>query len=118
MALLITTVLAVLALVAPANADIVAHPAGCPTSAFCGCGASVRVFGAPRRDLYLARAWLRFPRAAPAPGMVGARSGHVLVLESHVSGDTWMVYDANSGGRKTRLHARSIRGYSIVNPHG
>ena len=99
-----------------ARGAVVAHPAGCPARAFCGCGASVRVFGRPVRGLYLAAAWLRFPRAAHAPGMVAARSHHVMVLEQHVSGDDWLVYDANSGGHATRLHVRSIRGYAIVNP--
>ena len=37
-----------------ASAAIVAHPAGCPSRAFCGCGAAVRVFGAPIRSLWLA----------------------------------------------------------------
>jgi hypothetical protein len=91
------------------------RPSGCPRS-FCGCGASLRVFGRIVPELNLARNWLRFPRTAPAPGMVAARSGHVFVLEQHVEGDTWMAYDANSGGRATRLHARSLRGYTIVNP--
>ena len=103
--------------VAGVATQIVAHPAGCPSRAFCGCGAAVRVFGTPRRDLWLARAWLRFPRSAPAAGMVAARPGHVFVLEAHLGGDVWQVYDANSGGRATRIHARSIDGYTIVNPH-
>lgn len=96
--------------------QIVGHPPGCPRSRFCGCGAAVRVFGTPRRDLWQAAAWLRFPRAAPAPGMVAARRGHVFVLESHLSGNTWIVYDANSGGRQTRIHHRSLAGYTVVNP--
>jgi hypothetical protein len=91
------------------------RPAGCPRS-FCGCGASIRVFGRIVPGLNLASNWLRFPRTAPAPGMVAARRGHVFVLEQHVEGDTWMAYDANSGGRATRLHARSLRGYTVVNP--
>lgn len=95
---------------------VVAHPAGCPSRAFCGCGASVRVFGHPVRGLYLSSNWLRFPRASPGPGMVAARRGHVFVLEQHVQGDEWLVYDANSGGHQTRVHHRSIRGFSIVNP--
>jgi hypothetical protein len=92
------------------------RPAGCPHS-FCGCGASLRVFGRIVPGLNLASNWLRFPRAAPAPGMVAARRGHVFVLERHVEGDTWVAYDANSGGRATRIHARSLRGYTVVNPH-
>ena len=91
------------------------RPAGCPRS-FCGCGASIRVFGRIVPGLNLASNWLRFPRTAPAPGMVAARRGHVFVLEQHVEGDTWMAYDANSGGHATRIHARSLRGYIVVNP--
>lgn len=93
------------------------RPAGCPRS-FCGCGASLRVFGRIVPGLNLAANWLRFPRTSPAPGMVAARRGHVFVLEQHVEGDTWMAYDANSGGRATRIHARSLRGYIVVNPRG
>ena len=102
--------------VAAAGVSIVSHPNGCPSRAFCGCGAAVRVFGAPVRSLWLASNWLRFPRTAPAPGMVAARRGHVFVLEQHLGGNTWMVYDANSGRRQTRIHPRSIAGYAIVNP--
>jgi hypothetical protein len=91
------------------------RPAGCPHS-FCGCGASIRVFGRIVPGLNLASGWLRFPRTAPAPGMVAARRGHVFVLEQHVGGDTWMAYDANSGGHATRIHARSLRGYTVVDP--
>ena len=49
--------------------------------------------------------------------MVAARSGHVMVLMSHVDGNMWMVHDGNSGGGRTREHVRSISGYAIVNPH-
>ena len=91
------------------------RPAGCPRS-FCGCGASIRVFGHIVPGLNLASNWLRFPRTAPAPGMVAARRGHVFVLEQHLGGAMWMAYDANSGGHATRLHARSVRGYAVVNP--
>jgi hypothetical protein len=91
------------------------RPAGCPRS-FCGCGASMRVFGRIVPGLNLASNWLRFPRTAPAPGMVAARRGHVFVLERHVEGDMWMAYDANSGGHATRIHVRSLRGYTVVNP--
>lgn len=93
------------------------RPAGCPSS-FCGCGAALRVFGRIVPELNLAANWLRFPRTSPAPGMVAARRGHVFVLEQHVGGDVWMAYDANSGGHATRIHARSLRGYAIVNPRG
>jgi hypothetical protein len=93
------------------------RPAGCPSS-FCGCGAALRVFGRIVPELNLAANWLRFPRTSPAPGMVAARHGHVFVLEQHLGGDTWLAYDANSGGHATRMHARSLRGYTVVNPRG
>lgn len=100
------------------SAKTLAHPSGCPRRAFCGCGASVEVFGRPVRKLFLAANWLRFPRTVPAPGMVAARRGHVFVLRQHISGSTWLAYDANSGGRRTRVHPRSIAGFVIVDPHG
>ncbi len=93
------------------------RPSGCPHR-FCGCEASLYVFGEIRKDLNLAANWVRkFPRTQAAPGMVAARSGHVFVLMSHVEGNQWLVHDGNSGGGKTRRHVRSIAGYAIVNPH-
>lgn len=93
------------------------RPSGCP-HAFCGCGASLHIFGKIIPSLNLAANWLRFPRAAPAPGMVAARYGHVFVLEQHIGGNVWLAHDSNSGRGLTRLHARSIAGYTVVNPHG
>ena len=93
------------------------RPAGCP-SRFCGCGASLHLFGRIIPSLNLAANWLRFPRTAPAPRMAAVRPGHVFVLEQHLSGDVWLVYDSNSGGQKTRVHPRSIAGYAVVNPTG
>lgn len=100
-----------------ADATIVAHPAGCPRAAFCGCGAAVRVFGHSVRELWLAANWFKFPRTSPAPGAVAVRRHHVMVLEADLGGGVWTVYDANSGGHATRIHARSIAGYVIVDPH-
>lgn len=100
------------------DGQVVSHPAGCPWRLFCGCGASVRVFGHSIRSLWPAIEWIkRFPKAAPAPGMAAVRTHHVMILESHVAGDVWIVYDANSGGHGTRIHPRSIVGYSIRNPN-
>lgn len=105
-------------LVTPAWSQVQPHPRGCPRVAFCGCGASVHLFGKPVRELYLARNWFRFPRTSPGHNTVAVRRGHVFVLKEQVRGDVWLVWDANSGGRKTRLHHRSIRGFTIVDPHG
>ena len=96
---------------------IVSNPTGCPRTQFCGCGASVRIFGHPVRDLYLAANWFRFAHASPAPGMVAVRSHHVFVIEQ-VNGDgTVVAYDANSGGHATRIHTVSLSGYSVRDPH-
>lgn len=94
------------------------RPAGCP-HAFCGCEASLYVFGKIRPMLNVARNWrVMFPRTAPAPGMAAVRTHHVMILMSHVEGDRWLVHDGNSGHHLTREHVRSIRGYTIVDPHG
>ncbi len=93
------------------------RPPGCPPR-FCGCVASIKVFGRIRPELNLAANWLRkFPRTRPAPMMAAARWGHVMVLLEHVGGDKWKVYDGNSGGGRTRIHVRSIKGFAVVNPH-
>lgn len=104
--------------VASKAVQIVAHPEGCPRSLFCGCGAAVRIFGKPIRDLWLAANWFRFPKAAPGPGMVAVRRHHVYVIEADLGGGKVLAYDANSGGGKTRIHMRSLAGYMVVNPRG
>lgn len=93
------------------------RPAGCPYR-FCGCALSIKLFGRIIPTLNLAANWLRFPRTAPAPGMVAARRGHVFKLLAHRGGHRWQVWDANSGRGRIRIHDRSIAGYQIVNPHG
>jgi hypothetical protein len=92
-----------------------ARPSGCP-NAFCGCEASLYKFGRIIPELNLASNWRRFPRAAPAAGMAAVTGRHVMILEHHVAGDIWLVHDGNSGGHVTREHARSIAGYTIVDP--
>jgi len=95
---------------------VLPHPQGCPSRNFCGCGAAVELFGSPVKDLWSARAWLRFPRAEAASGMVAVRAHHVMVLRAHLIGPWWFVYDANGGRHLTYYHVRNIRGYTIVNP--
>lgn len=100
-----------------ALAEVVSgRPSGCPRR-FCGCWASIEIFGRIVPSLNLAANWLRFPRSQPATGMVAARRGHVFVLREHRGGKVWLVSDGNSGGGKARLHERSIAGFAIVNPH-
>jgi hypothetical protein len=101
------------------DTQIVAYPAGCPRVAFCACGAAVRLgIGSAARSLWLAANWFKFQRATPAPGMAAVRRHHVMVLEADLGGGVWRVWDANSGGHLTRIHARSLAGFAIVNPHG
>ncbi len=95
---------------------VVGHPAGCPGRAFCGCGVSVRIWGHPVREYFLAANYKKFPRATCAPGMVAARYGHAMYIEGECSGGSALVYDPNSGGHRTRVHHRSLAGYSIHNP--
>jgi hypothetical protein len=101
------------------NTEVVGRrPNGCPRE-FCGCEASLYIFGEIRRELNLASNWIRkVPRTTPAPGMVAARNHHVMVLISHVDGKDWLVHDGNSGGGLTREHVMSINRYVIVDPHG
>lgn len=98
--------------------QIVAHPPGCPSRAFCGCGASIEVFGKSIRELWLAANWFKFPRTAPAPGMVAVRRHHVFVIREVRGPGLVLAYDANSGGHKTRIHLRRLSGYVVVNPRG
>ncbi len=97
-------------------AQIVAHPAGCPARAFCGCGAALEVFGRNIRELWLAANWFKFPRAEPAPGMVAVRRHHVFVIREVRAPGLVLAYDPNSGRGLTRIHLRSLRGYVVVNP--
>lgn len=94
------------------------HPAGCPARLFCACGAAVKIFGSARRDLWHTSAWMKFPRANPAPGMVAVNSRHMFVIDKVLPNGMVMAYDYNSGGGKSRYHIRSLKGYSIHNPRG
>ncbi len=84
--------------------------------AFCGCGVARHIFGSPVRALWLAAAWLRFPPAAPAPGMVAVRAHHVFAIVAVHSPGVVLAFDPNSGGHRTRIHLRSLAGYRVVNP--
>ena len=112
-----SAVVAASAFDANGNATVVGRrPAGCPYE-YCGCEASLYLFGTIRPRLNVARNWrVFFPRTGPAPGMAAVRTHHVMVLMSHVRGDRWLVHDGNFG-HVTREHIVSIRGYTIVDPH-
>lgn len=105
-----------------ASEDLGGRPAECHIRIrgrlipFCGCALSVKLFGRVIPALMLAANWRDFPPAAPAPDMVAARRGHVFLLVRHVEGDTWIVWDANSGRGRIRMHARRLVGFSVHNP--
>lgn len=103
-----------------AGVTFISHPAGCPGRAFCGCGAcselGISIAECKKRGLFRAAEWFRFPRSSPGAGMAAVRRHHVFILKHHIEGDVWMTADYNSGGRRSRLHAQSIRGFVIVNP--
>jgi hypothetical protein len=100
------------------SGTVLAHPAGCPRTAFCGCGVSVRVFGHSVRSLWLASAWRRFPPTSAAPGMVAIWRHHVAYIVSLDANGNAVLYDPNSGGHQTRQWVRSLAGARIVNPNG
>ena len=84
--------------------------------AWCGDGTSIAVFGRMVPGLALASNWSRFPPAAPGPGMVAYRSGHVKLITGGGPGG-YTCYDPNSGGGVAHSGPCSIAGYHIVNPH-
>lgn len=92
------------------------HPAGCPPTNFCGCGAALDALGRNVRSLWVAANWYSFPRSSPGYNTVGVRPHHVLVLKHQVDGNIWMANDYNSGGHLSRYHAVDISRYTIVNP--
>jgi hypothetical protein len=85
------------------------------TIIFCGCGAAAHL-GIADRSLWLAASWYKFPRSHPAPNTVAVRRHHVFVLKEDRGGGLWLVADYNSGGHLSRLHVRSLSGYTIVQP--
>ncbi len=100
-----------------ADVTVVSHPAGCPRTLFCGCGVSVRVFGRPIRDLYLATNYgYYFNQTSFGPGVVAYRSGHALYVMGGTR-EAAQVYDPNSGGHQTRIHTRNLSRYQFVDPH-
>lgn len=83
---------------------------------YCGCAVSLKVFGKPIRELFLAANWRKFPRAAAAAGRVAWRWGHVILIEDVHGDGTVTAYDPNSGSGLTRRHRVSLRGYRVVDP--
>ena len=99
------------------NQVIGGRPPGCPR-AFCGCSASLKIFGRIIPELNLAANWGKFPPASPGPGMAAWRKHHVFVILAVNSDGTVLAHDGNSGKHLTRIHAVKLNGYRVVDPHG
>lgn len=96
------------------------RPPGCPQQ-FCGCGASLEVFGKIIPRLNRAAQWfLEFRRVAHADatsGMVAGNTSHVFVLLRHIAGDDWLVKNYNGRGHRTSIQRRRLTHYTVVDPH-
>lgn len=96
------------------DAQIVAHPEGCPRRLFCGCGVSVKAFGKPIRELFLASNYgYYFNVGTFAAGNAAWTSGHVVYILGGTESNA-LVYDPNSGQRLTRIHHRDLSRYRIA----
>jgi hypothetical protein len=97
------------------------RPSGCPAK-FCGCGASIEVFGQIIQRLNRAANWFRdFPHVAytnASAGMVAGNSRHVFVLKEHLRNDVWLVKNYNGADHKTSLQERRLSQYTVVDPRG
>jgi hypothetical protein len=91
------------------------RPGGCPHN-YCGCGLRMYL-GISDKRFNLAWNWAKFfPRTSARAGAAAVRRGHVMLLESQVSGSVWIVRDYNSGSGLSRIHERDVRGYIFVDP--
>ncbi len=102
------------------NSVVGGRPSGCP-HAFCGCGASLYLFGKIVPSLNLAWNWAtHFPHIAMSSaqnGDVAVRRHHVVVVLANKGNGVFMVHDSNSGHHLTRIHDRQLGGYIFVRPH-
>ena len=89
--------------------QILPHPAGCPRSAFCGCGA-MNDLGVTDKRYMKASYWVHYQ----GHGTVAVWSHHVAVVEQMLGNGLAMLRDYNSGGHLSRRHVRSIAGARIV----
>lgn len=80
------------------------RPPGCPTL-WCGCGLALKLFGRHVRELWAARAWLKFQRApGPVPGSIavlsrGRRGGHVGIVRGTDANGNPIIYSGNHNRR-------------------
>lgn len=76
------------------------RPSDCPRL-WCGCWLSKYIFGTNKKELWSARAWLKFPRTTPRVGavVVTARKGggHVGVITGFDSDGDPIIKSGNNG---------------------
>lgn len=83
------------------TAAVKARPEECPHKLWCGCALSVLLFGESRRDLWLARNWLKLgkPIDSPKPGAVAVfarkNGGHVGLITKVLSSDRIVLWSGN-----------------------
>lgn len=86
------------------------HPAGCPRTLFCGCGAR-KSLGISDVRLNLASNWTRFYHGIT---QVAVWPGHVAIIRQNFNDGTALLEDYNSGGHLSRLWRQPLRGAKIV----
>lgn len=118
---LVTLVFAILfSIFAFASARADERPWQCPQRAWCGCAASLKVFGENRRELWNARAWLKLgrPVSKPAPGVIavyarGKGRGHVGIVTAVPGPHRIVLWSGNDLGaiRERERSTDGILGY-------
>ena len=88
-----------------------ARPADCPR-AWCGCWLAKQIFGENRRDLWIAKNWLKFPRTEPRIGSIAVMTrqggGHVGVVVSFDGNGNPILKSGNHNRRvATAVYSKS-----------
>ena len=89
-----------------------ARPADCPSRAWCGCWLAKQIFGENRRDLWIAKNWLKFPRTEPRIGSIAVMTrqggGHVGVVVSFDGNGNPILKSGNHNRRvATAVYSKS-----------
>lgn len=97
------------------------RPTDCPLL-WCGCWLSKFIFGENKRDLWVAKNWLKFPKTTPRPGAVAVFNrkgggGHVGVVQSLDKNGNPIVKSGNHSNRvATATYSKSnVIAYATVN---
>lgn len=95
------------------------RPSGCPPRVWCGCWLSLEIFGENRRELWLAKNWLKFGKTVPRVGSIavlGRRGGgHVGVVVGFDGSDPILKSGNHSNRVAVATYTRS-RVIAFVSP--